>query len=420
MNAAENRAPVWPSCSAGGWIAGFRGTARVRALAMALVVGTWSCSSKPAQEEELDDTSHTAATVKEAPSSRLGTAEKPGKARILVVSSYHREYLWSQDTNRGFGAAMTELGYFDSQANAAELSETDRVETSRAIVRKLWMDTKRKSDPTSIAEAVARVRTEVDALEPSIIFLGDDNAANHVGNLYLDTDIPIVFWGINGLPVKYGLLDSLERPGRNVTGVYQAGYLADCLTFLKKIAPGISTVAVLSDDSPTGRAKAKALEALSDRAELPVRVVATAMTNSLVKWKSEAVKLATMADAIFMLNHNTLRDERGEPVDPMAAGAWYLRNIKKPDCGHERQFAIEGILATADDSGFHQAYEAVQIGHQVLAKGVNPGIIPVRAPKRGALMVNRERARMLGIQITEAMGAEEYIDKALALERYPQ
>ena len=49
-------------------------------------------------------------------------------------------------------------------------------------------------------------------------------------------DTPVVFWGVNGRPLKYGLLDSLERPGHNVTGVYQAGYLEECLaSFLTRL-----------------------------------------------------------------------------------------------------------------------------------------------------------------------------------------
>lgn len=33
------------------------------------------------------------------------------KTRILVVSSYQREYLWSQETNKGLCAAMLDFGY---------------------------------------------------------------------------------------------------------------------------------------------------------------------------------------------------------------------------------------------------------------------------------------------------------------------
>jgi len=32
----------------------------------------------------------------------LNTAKAASKIKILVVDSYHPEYLWSQETNRGF------------------------------------------------------------------------------------------------------------------------------------------------------------------------------------------------------------------------------------------------------------------------------------------------------------------------------
>ncbi len=43
----------------------------------------------------------------------------------------------------------------------------------------------------------------------------------------LDTAISVVFWGINGMPLKYGLVDRMDQPGHNVTGVWQSGYLKE-------------------------------------------------------------------------------------------------------------------------------------------------------------------------------------------------
>ncbi len=342
------------------------------------------------------------------------------KVNILVVSSYHREYLWSQDTHRGLTAAMHELGYFDSREQGQELMQSGRVESTRAIVRKLWMDTKRRAGPGDISQAVTKVRTVVATFAPDILLLGDDNATNYIGNQYLDTDIPIVFWGVNGIPGKYGLIDALERPGHNVTGVYQAGYLAECVHFLKDIVPGMRTMAVLADDSPTSRAKAKNLVTLAQNGALPVELAATVLTNSASAWKGQARELAKRVDGFFVLNHHTLKDAAGRSVDPLEIAAWYLRNILKPGCSQERQFAVEGILATADDSGFRQGYEATYMAHAILALNMSAAEIPVRAPRRGALIVNRARARMLGIEVDASMGVEEYIDTALALERYPQ
>ncbi len=345
--------------------------------------------------------------------------ERIGPPRILVVSSYHREYLWSEDTNRGLCAGLIELGYLSGHDEAARLTRDDALETDRVVLRKLWMDTKRKSSEEEIAEAAATVLAVVGEFDPHLVLLGDDNAANYVGNQLLDSDVPVVFWGINGIPLKYGLLDSLDAPGHNVTGVYQAGYLVECLEFLKRIVPAIRTFGILSDDSETGRAKVSELHQLASRGDLPVELVGTVVTNCAARWKAEALELAGRADAFFVLNHNTLTDEGGLPVDQLELGAWYLRNVRRPDCGHEKQFAQEGLLATCDDSGFNQALDAARIADRILRERVDPARIPVRAPRRGPYIANRERASMLGLELQDGMGIEEYVDRCLALERHP-
>ena len=345
--------------------------------------------------------------------------KQAGKLKIFVVSSYHREYLWSQDTQKGVCAGLVEFGFLDNKDQAVEFTKQDFVESSSTVVKKSWMDTKHRNSTSEIAITTRRVVNEISGFKPDLILLGDDNAANYIGNQFIDTDIPVVFWGINGLPLKYGLLDSLKQPGHNVTGIYQAGYLKECLEFLKKVVPKIETFAILSDDSPTGRSKVKALENLCRTGQVSLKLVESVVTNSLSEWKSKALSLKDKADVFFMLNHNSIKDHNGNPVDQLEIGAWYLRNIKIPECAHEKQFAIEGMLCVCDDSGYNQAWEAVKLAHRILKKREKPSEIPVETPQRGPFIVNRERAEMLGITVTAEMGVEKYMDKALALRKHP-
>lgn len=342
------------------------------------------------------------------------------KHRLVIVSSYHREYLWSQDTGAGVNAGLLEAGWLDSEKQAARLASEDEVESSRARIVKLWMDTKRANSRAEIAQAVARVVTRIDAFRPDLLMLGDDNATRFIASNYLDTRLPVVFWGVNGSPAKYNLIDSMERPGHNVTGVYQAGYLKEGVEWLRKLLPDINRMAVLSDDSPTGRAKAKELQRLARDGDLPVSLVATVVTNSLATWQARALELAPQVDAFFVLNHNTLKDEHGRAVDQLEAGEWYLNNVRKPDIGHERQFVLEGILCAVDDSGFMQGQEAVRMARRILDGGEDPASMPVYAPPRGEFVVNLERARMLGLEALVAASplVEARIERALALDRH--
>jgi ABC-type uncharacterized transport system substrate-binding protein len=340
----------------------------------------------------------------------------PGQRRIFVVSSYHREYLWSQDTQKGLCAGLLEFGFLDRADQGAEFTRTDAGESSSCLVKKVWMDTKRKSSAHEMAVATDRVMADLAAFAPDLVLLGDDNAANYIGNQLVDTKTPVVFWGINGLPLRYGLLDSLDRPGHNVTGIYQPGYLKECLEFLRRVVPRVRTFAILADDSETGRAKAKALASLCDAGGMPLELAGSVVTNDLEAWKAGVLALNDRVDAFFVTNHNTLKDRAGRPVDPLEVGAWYLRTIHKPECADERQFAQEGMLCVCDDSGYNQGYEAAKLADRILRKGERPQEIAVTAPARGPFLVNRRRARMLEIVIPEHAGVEEYLETALALD----
>jgi putative ABC transport system substrate-binding protein len=364
-----------------------------------------------------------ATAVLAADSKNIADNKDQSKTRIIVVSSYHREYLWSQATNEGVCAAFLEFGYLDNSDQIKEYTKNDYVESSTAVIKKTWMDTKRKNSKAEIATSFSRIIAEIDKFQPDIILLGDDNAANYIGNQYLDYETPVVFWGINGLPLKYGIIDSLDNPGHNITGVYQKGFHVQCFEYLQKIVPGIKTIAVLSDDTPTGRAYAKRIERYAAEGTLPVQIKEIVITNSFEQWQAKALELQPKVDAFYISTHHTLKDSNGDPVDYLKVAAWHLRNIKKPSATPESYFVIEGFLSTVNDSGFRQGYEAAKIAYKILAKGENPAEIAPYFPEQGPFIVNRQRAKMLGLEKiikTNEKIIDEYVDTMLALEQHPE
>lgn len=345
----------------------------------------------------------------------VGHAE-PAKTRIFVVSSYHREYLWSQNTNEGLCAAMLKYGYLDNQQQIDEYTKNDTIESSKAIIKKEWMDTKRKNSKEEVAVTTVRIMASLDEFKPDIVFLGDDNAANYIGNQLLDTETPVVFWGVDGLPVKYGLVDSMSRPGHNVTGVWQSGYYRESMELLHQLAPSAKTFAILAGDSETARAKAKQVQALAREEALPLKLVDTVNTNSFTEFKQRVQELDAKVDAFMVLNHDTLRDEQGQHVDLLVVGQWYLENIHKPEASPEEQFVKEGMLCAANDSGYKQGFMAFEMGLDILEKKILPSLMTPRVPTRGEFMVNNRRAQMLGISLEGHKEAiEKVIDETLAL-----
>lgn len=346
----------------------------------------------------------------------LLAVEKP--RRIFIVCSYDNSYIWSRSTQSGVNAAMRKAGYLENDQQARRLLETDFVETGKVVVRKMWMDTKRRNSALDMAAATSRIMSEVRKFTPDIVMLGDDNAANYIGNQLLDTRTPVVFWGINGLPLRYGLIDKLEAPGRNITGVWQSGYHKESLDLLKKLVPKAKTFGILACDSESTRPNVKMIEELDRRGVLPFKLVEKVVTNSFEDFKRGALAMSRRVDVLFVLNHDTLRDSAGKHVDMLTAGRWYLQNIKIPEASHEDQFVFEGMLLTANDSGYNQGFLAFEMAYGILEQGLNPARMAVRTPDRGPYLVNRNRARALGIRLDDSMYMiDEIVEKSLALGR---
>jgi putative ABC transport system substrate-binding protein len=92
------------------------------------------------------------------------------------------------------------------------------------------------------AERVRKFSAELIALAPDVILA---QGSSTVGALLQETrDVPIVF-PLATDPVGGGLVDSLSRPGGNVTGKW--------LELLKEVCPNVMRVAVLRDPTlPSG------------------------------------------------------------------------------------------------------------------------------------------------------------------------
>lgn len=317
--------------------------------------------------------------------------------KIAVVDSYHPEYAWSQGTNEGLASGLLDIGLLDDRQQVEDYAGNDRVTSSRAVLQRYWMDSKRKDSQSEINRALLRITQQLEIFQPDIIFLGDDNAANYIGNYFLDSPVPVVFWGVNVSPLKYGLIESVEAPGHNVTGVYQKSYHIENIEHLKQFLPGIRKIAVLSDASPTGRAHTKMFQSFVQNTDISMELVKVVITNSFEQWQQETLVLQEQVDAFLISTFHTFKDRQGNAILPQDAARWYLKNINIPESVTTRSFVDHGFLACIDDSAFKQGYEAAKIARQILLDGRDAGDISPYAPEHGGFFVNRWRAGKLGL-----------------------
>ena len=120
---------------------------------------------------------------------------------------------------------------------------------------------------------IRRHAAELAALAPDVILAG---GAATVGPLMQVTStVPIVFPVVVD-PVGAGFVDSLARPGGNVTGFMDGEYslAAKWLELLKQIAPGVTRVAVLRDTTQgAGQSQFAAMQAVAPSLKMEVNPI---------------------------------------------------------------------------------------------------------------------------------------------------
>ena len=123
------------------------------------------------------------------------------------------------------------------------------------------------------AERSRKYAAELAALAPDVILASGDST---VGALLQATrTVPIVF-ATTADPVAAGFVDSLARPGRNITGFtnFEYGMSGKWLELLKEIAPDVTRVAVLRDSAqPSGTGQFGAIQAVAPSLRVEVSPV---------------------------------------------------------------------------------------------------------------------------------------------------
>ena len=122
------------------------------------------------------------------------------------------------------------------------------------------------------ADRMRKDAADLVALAPDVIFA---TTAPVVATLQQATrTVPIVFVGVID-PVGAGVVDSLARPGGNVTGfiLFEYGMSAKWLELLKEIAPGVKRVAVLREPTVAGIGQFAAIQAVAPSLRVELRPI---------------------------------------------------------------------------------------------------------------------------------------------------
>ncbi len=220
----------------------------------------------------------------------------------------------------------------------------------------------------------------------------------------MSTTIPIVF-EMGADPVGIGLVETLQRPGTNLTGVTSLNVQVTPkrLEILHEVVPTAATiVVVLNPTSPTTTSQLKSLQAAADT--LGVRIhdlyasnVRDIDTLSATLTKLRPGGLVVASDGFFATHSKQL-------------AALAVRHAL-PAIHQSRDFAIAGGLMSYAGS-FMESHRQAGIQTARILKGAKPAELPVQQVTKIELIINLKTAKTLGITmpLTLLGGADEVIE----------
>ena len=308
-------------------------------------------------------------------------------------------------TARAQQATMPVIGFLGSdspelytdrlRAFRRGLKDAGYIESENVAIEYRWASGDNNQLPTLAAELVARrVAVLVSVPTPAALAL---KAAT--------TAIPIVFF-IAGDPVALGLVESLNRPGANITGAttltLEAG--KKWLQLLQETVPAANEFAVLINPTSPNLAEAqtKDLQTAARALNLQINFFNASADH---EFEVAFTKIAELHAGGLVISSDSFFFAHIEQLAALAA------QYKVPAIFGFREFPAAGGLMSygADLADQHRT-----IGGYVgrILKGEKPGDLPVQQSIRVQLVLNLKAAKTLGITLPQTLqvAADEVIE----------
>jgi len=286
------------------------------------------------------------------------------------------------------------IGYLSARDSA---SESSRAETIRLALRERghingqniaieyrYAEGKLDRLPELVAELV---RLKVDV----IVVTGGDPDIRAAKNA--TKTIAIVMVGSGTDPVEAGFIESLARPGGNVTGLTNLSpeLGAKRLELLKEAVPKLARVAVLYDPAlPSSVLEVKEV--------LPV--AARALKLTIKPWE---VRAADDFEKVFAALNKQRPDGLYVGGGPLINSnqrriADFALKSQLPSIYQSREVVdAGGLMSYAADQA--ERYRRVAYYVDRILKGAKPGDLPVEQPKKFELLINLKTAKQIGLTI---------------------
>jgi putative ABC transport system substrate-binding protein len=243
----------------------------------------------------------------------------------------------------------------------------------------------------------AQDRGQLDALAAELVGLGLDllvaaGVASFAARTVSDR-VPVVF-GFSGDPVEADFVDSLARPGRNMTGMTFLGdeLVGKRLQLLKQAAAAISRVGVLAFPGHPGEQHEWQTTQMAAQ-DLGLAVQRFEVSSSAdVQQALEAIRRRPVDALVAFPDSITLADR-----DRIAAVALERR---LPSVFGWREYTEAGGLLSYGPK-LEDSWSRVALYVDKLLKGAKPADLPVERPRTFELVANLRTARQIGLSLPQ-------------------
>jgi putative tryptophan/tyrosine transport system substrate-binding protein len=283
----------------------------------------------------------------------------------------------------GWLASTTAEGWADRlNIFRDRLKEAGFVEGQNLTIEYRWADDRNDRLPALAADLVS--------MRVSVIVCGGGTPTALVAKA-ATTVIPIVFV-ILADPVRAGIVDNLNRPNGNITGIasFTDQLITKRLELLAELVPNATTIAaLLNPDNPNSQNRSKDLMVAARAIGRELRIVFASNASELEKAFSSAIEqrvgaLVVQADAAFQSH----RDQ----IVALASRS------RLPAIYETRDEVIAGGLVSYGPSTT-EGYRLLADYTAKILKGEKPQNLPVARPTQFHLIINLKTAKALGLTI---------------------
>jgi ABC-type uncharacterized transport system substrate-binding protein len=216
--------------------------------------------------------------------------------------------------------------------------------------------------------------------------------------------IPIIFFAVDD-PIGVGLVESLSRPGGNVTGmsVFASALVAKRLGLLPELVPSAKTIAYLTNSSiRTTRLEVQSAQEAAKALGVDLQVLSASNDQEI---EAAFAGLAELKAGAIVVAGEPFLDSRRAKVVALAA-----KHAVPASYGWRENVELGGLLSYG--SVLKDSYRNAGIYCGRILKGEKPADLPVMQPTKFELTINLKTAKALGLTVPAAIltGADEVIE----------